>query len=68
MVQQLNPPHPKNSWVEEAQKPSTGHAPPPALFQCGRPAQPAARLPGAGAGGGVSAAGAAGHGRGHGAA
>jgi len=30
MVQQLSPPHPKNSWVEEAQKPSTGHAPSPA--------------------------------------
>jgi len=30
MVQQLNPPHPKNSWVEEAQKPSTGHAQPTA--------------------------------------
>ncbi len=30
MVQQLNQPHPNNSWVEEAQKPSTGQAPPPA--------------------------------------
>gem|GEM_PF-2732394 len=30
MQQQLNGSHPKNLWVEEAQKPSTGYAPPTA--------------------------------------